>query len=181
MGDADPRPLREHEPRRVVVVRAEVGHRGGDRPAERGLARPEPTRRRRRVTRARDDREPEAEAAAPTAATQPSGKPIGRPPLRASIETRKVKRAVAPRPTTPTQNDSSSTISRSEPIETPSARREANSLMLARMAPRSVWEVMPTPIRKPRNTEKPRKMPMICSFISALSLAWASSARVQAR
>ncbi len=53
--------------------------------------------------------------------------------------------------------------------------------MLARIAPLSVCQVMPTPMNTPRMMVKFIITPMICSFIRALSLARASSLRVQAR
>jgi hypothetical protein len=39
-------------------------------------------------------------------------------------------------------------------MDTPRARRLANSLMLARMAPRSVCQVMTTPMTKPMDAEE---------------------------
>ena len=53
--------------------------------------------------------------------------------------------------------------------------------MLERIAPRNVIEVIAQPMAKPMTTLNDRKRPMICSFISAPSLASASSVRVQAR
>ena len=66
-------------------------------------------------------------------------------------------------------------------METPSARSEANSLMLARIAPRSVCEVIATPIRRPRTAEKPSMMPMNWFLSMEASFAAASSGLVQAR
>src|SRR5271165_6630334 len=66
----------------------------------------------------------------------------GRPALPAARVASQVIRPAAPIPATPAQIDISTTIHRRENIEIPKARSEANSRILERIAPRSVWEVM---------------------------------------
>src|SRR5690606_6821516 len=130
------------------------------------------------------DRKPEARAMTSsmmqTPATIGMGKAMVMPKERASRDTPQVSTPDARMPTTPTQKLSSMTIPRSEPMETPSARSEANSLMLAMIAPRKVCQVIDTPIRMPRNSEKPSMMTMKLSWSIAASPALASSGRVHA-
>src|SRR5690606_18972462 len=91
-----------------------------------------------------------------------SSRPIGRAMITAlalaSRDTSQVRKMAAATPTRPTQKLSSSTIRRSEPMPTPSARSEANSLMLAMIAPRRVCQVMATPMIVPRTTQPPMMM-----------------------
>ncbi|MNT15336.1 hypothetical protein D3C72_1503850 [compost metagenome] len=78
-------------------------------------------------------------------------------------------------PTTPTQKLSSMTMRRRLPMPTPRARNEANSLMLAMMAPRRVCQVMATPMMMPSTTQPPMMMTRMPSSNMAPALASASS------
>ena len=99
----------------------------------------------------------------------------------ASSCTSQVRKMAAATPTSPTQKLNSMTMRRSEPIPTPSARSEANSLMLAMMAPRRVCQVMATPMMVPSTTQPPMMITRMPSSNMPAALASASSLRVQAR
>src|SRR5262249_43997645 len=83
-------------------------------------------------------------SASPTGMSTNNGKSSGTPEVIAMNHTSAVNPTVSINPAMPTQKLSSMTTSRSRRIDTPSARRLANSLMLARIAPCSVCQVITT-------------------------------------
>ncbi|MNN80329.1 hypothetical protein D3C81_1970550 [compost metagenome] len=93
----------------------------------------------------------------------------------ANSDSSQVRPMAAATPTTPTQKLSSMTMRRRLPMPTPRARNEANSLMLAMMAPRRVCQVMATPMMMPSTTQPPMMMTRMPSSNMAPALASASS------
>ena len=70
-----------------------------------------------------------------------------------------VSTAVTLSPATPTHSACSATTARSERRDTPSARRAANSLIDARIAPLRVWLAITTPTISASSDAKPEPMP----------------------
>ena len=116
----------------------------------------------------------------PTTISRVTGRAMITAPARAASASSQVRPTAAITPTTPTQKLSSTTMRRSDPMPTPSARREANSLMLAMIAPRSVCQVMATPMMTPKTTQPPMMIIRMPSSNMAPWLASASCWRVQA-
>ena len=116
----------------------------------------------------------------PTTISSDSGRAMITAPIIASSDTSQVRTMAAMTPTTPTQKLSSTTIRRNDPMLTPRARREANSLILAMMAPRRVCQVMATPMMIPKTTQPPMMMTRMPSSNMAPALASASCCLVHA-